>query len=77
MNEETEDKKESTKKKPPTITYLIVDGKGETIYEGDSRILAVKGYAQPHSMRWLEKTDKEQGYVVKFRRPDANENWTK
>mgnify|MGYP000275804901 CR=1 FL=1 len=38
MNEETEDKKESTKKKPPTITYLIVDGKGETIYEGDSRV---------------------------------------
>lgn len=78
MNEEEgEIQKESTKKKLPTINYKIVDAKDQTIYEGDSRVLAVKGYSQPHSMRWLEKTDKEPEYIVKFRRPDPTEIWTK
>ncbi len=64
-------------KEKEVITYKIVDAKGEAIYEGDSRILAVKGYAQPHSMKWFEKTDKEPEYVIKCRRPEANENWSK
>ena len=60
-------------KEQEKVTYLVVDQKEEVVYEGDSRPMAVKAYAQPHAKKWSEKKDGENQFTTKSRKPDEGE----